>query len=1102
MAITPIVSQIVSPNLQNQILTDQDSSFVENITLTGVFDTEKDVIHAYLYTTENEFQDRLTTNYTTLLSRVKGTTVSSLELDPVKDLESNFYNTGIWKIDYNFLSPIQSGNLELYISEISLDRTELRLDSIQKTPEDLDYVVNSIREKTQSNSFFEGTYLDLGLGQLNLITNSTLDKDTLLVKLYRPLPNTFSIKNRVNIYYKISDPIAYQVEFPVEEVEIDDLIYVKGPNFHINLGEKVNNSTNYTSLQTLATASSTSLINQLNSFLQENRAELNTDYTDYSNFIHFSSAETRLNNFYTKVALIEDYTNVLSTLDSITNSTETDISASKAFYEGGINNMITNFDSYEYYLYYESSSYTWPKSNSTKPYTLYPTGSTEVSNWMAEQIVTASFYDESNADYIYNLIPNYLTQDSSNDKLRLFLEMTGQMFDEIWLYTNAIKNRQDGDNSITGGISIDLVADALRSYGIELYESSFSNSDLYTTLLGVTQNGLTVPPTGSELITTYISASAETTPFNDAQKLIYKRLYHNLPLLLKKKGTISGLRVLLNCFGIPDTTVRISEFGGKDKNQNTWDYNYNQFNYTYKTNGSEYITTPWLGTPFISVWQPTSPIELPLIPSGEYDMIVEWGDGTYDSITAWDDAAKTHNYADNRNYVVTITGTCKGFAFNNEGYKTSILDVLEWGSLELTTSASFYGASNLGSITLAGGNLPLTAIDFPTISTTSFKRMFSDANSFSGSINNWNTSTVTDMSYTFAGCDYFNTSIDDWNVSNVTTMNSMFGNFDESTTSNFNQPLSSWDTGNVIDMTQMFATAADFNQDIGGWNVASAQTMSYMFYGAENFNNGGSNSINTWDTSAVTSMLGMFKGCSNFNQNIQNWNVSNVTTMQSMFENCTIFDQPLDSWNTVNLTNTSYMFSNATSFDKPLNGWDTSALTNTSNMFNGATSFNKDLTNWDMSNVTLMNGMFNGATSFNNEGMSTIDSWVFPAVTDISYLFYGASAFNQPIGPWNTQAIVNMVSTFENATSFNQNLSTWDFRNVIDMTNFISNSGMDTGNYDALLNKIATQATTVGVQIGVTLSAINIYRTAASSAAYTTLTNAPYNWTILDAGIR
>ena len=44
---------------------------------------------------------------------------------------------------------------------------------------------------------------------------------------------------------------------------------------------------------------------------------------------------------------------------------------------------------------------------------------------------------------------------------------------------------------------------------------------------------------------------------------LYKRIYHNIPLLLKKKGTISGLRALITAYGIPSTILRINEFGGK-----------------------------------------------------------------------------------------------------------------------------------------------------------------------------------------------------------------------------------------------------------------------------------------------------------------------------------------------------------------------------------------------------------------------------------------------------------------------------------------------------------------------------------------------------------
>ena len=39
-------------------------------------------------------------------------------------------------------------------------------------------------------------------------------------------------------------------------------------------------------------------INQIESFLAEKSIEISIDYTDFSNFIHFSSAYQRLLNFY------------------------------------------------------------------------------------------------------------------------------------------------------------------------------------------------------------------------------------------------------------------------------------------------------------------------------------------------------------------------------------------------------------------------------------------------------------------------------------------------------------------------------------------------------------------------------------------------------------------------------------------------------------------------------------------------------------------------------------------------------------------------------------------------------------------------------------
>ena len=73
-------------------------------------------------------------------------------------------------------------------------------------------------------------------------------------------------------------------------------------------------------------------------------------------------------------------------------------------------------------------------------------------------------------------------------------------------------------------------------------------------------------------------------PSRYVNKSVYKRIYHNIPYLLKTKGTVAGLRALITSYGIPDTILRISEFGGKDRNESQ-DYDLKQdvFNYAFDT---------------------------------------------------------------------------------------------------------------------------------------------------------------------------------------------------------------------------------------------------------------------------------------------------------------------------------------------------------------------------------------------------------------------------------------------------------------------------------------------------------------------------------------
>jgi len=586
---TPQILPILPLNTEGQELTSVDESNISTISVSSKYNTETDYIQAYLYDVNDNLISRLTTNYSVTSGKISGSSTSQINLDPAQDLASNNYTQGIYKINYNFLSNLIIGSPTFNITEISSDRTELRVSNSSLDPTALQAVSITLTNFLNSTETFQGFDLDFNSDTLLLATNVGFDGTAILIKLYQPLPSNLGTRSTFNFVEKKSEPVAYRVEYPQEELPSAQQIYLKGPNLNIQTQQETNNSTEFQTIDSIYSSSDINLSNQLNSILVERRAELNTDYTNFSNFVFFSSIEQRLINFYEKASLIENYNSQITSLSTIPNSIEA--SSSKAVYQSRINDLVTNFDGYDYFLYFDSGSQSWPKSTSTQPYTLYSTGSAQVISWYNTQLTSASLYDEQNQNYIYNIYPQYITEDSDNDQFKLFNEMVAQMFDQIWLYTQAVENRQDGDNRLSEGISIDLAADALRSYGITLYESNLSNNDLYTTYLGINATGGTLPPTGSEWITNYVTASAETTPFNDAQKLVYKRLYHNLPYLLKKKGTIAGLQLLIDCFGVPDTILRIYEYGGKDKKSNTWDQWQNEFNYAFDTKGTNYISS-------------------------------------------------------------------------------------------------------------------------------------------------------------------------------------------------------------------------------------------------------------------------------------------------------------------------------------------------------------------------------------------------------------------------------------------------------------------------------------------------------------------------------
>jgi len=93
--------------------------------------------------------------------------------------------------------------------------------------------------------------------------------------------------------------------------------------------------------------------------------------------------------------------------------------------------------------------------------------------------------------------------------------------------------------------------------------------------------------------------------------------------------------------------------------------------------------------------------------------------------------------------------------------------------------------------------------------------------------------------------------------------------------------------------------------------------------------------------------------------------------------------------------------------------------TNMSYMFWEATSFNQPLEQWDVSSVNDMSWMFEGATLFNQP----LEQWDVSSVSDMRGMFWAATSFNQPLEQWDVSNAKNMDSMFNGATSLSKQLS-------------------------------------------------------------------------------
>lgn len=640
----PISASIIQINpetLFNDGFELTDQNIIPSQELVGSFIPEKNKIEFYIYDANVSL---LSSNYDfrdwSITQNSSTTTLTSTDiigLDPSKDIFDSGFDIGSLYAVYNFINPELNSNSTqtYYISDISSNRTELRLKSNFITNEQISSSFIEFSTKLNNPAYFDEFYISFGNNEYQIGINAQLEtsgsQSSILIKLYDALPDQYQVKDEVYVVTKVAETQAFNVSFEDTPFSLDTLTYLQGPNTNLNIKDFVNNSTTLLSKSDLLSSPSTSSIFNLQNILNQNGVQItpNYSYDTFDEFVNFSSAKKRIENFVEKVSQIQTYQSDINALGSITGSTSASysVSSSVTSLTTNIENIIQNFDGYEYYLYYTTSSYSYPKTGSFYPYTLLSTNSSQVLNWLGSDnesspyyggiILSASFYDNNNQNWLYYTIPEFIRDNSNNNQYIEFCNMVGQHFDELWLYTKTITQKLNSTNNLEDGVPLKLAEEVIRSFGFEGYGNNYNNQDNFIGLVGENDFDY-VPPTGSELITSYIAVNRGGIinywypnytfpnyvqqfiiqgfpyPIDNVSKEIFKRLYHNMAYLVKKKGTISGLRQLINIWGVPDTILRINEFGGKDQNESTYDQWYNRYSYAYTPLDTSTAVFPWM----------------------------------------------------------------------------------------------------------------------------------------------------------------------------------------------------------------------------------------------------------------------------------------------------------------------------------------------------------------------------------------------------------------------------------------------------------------------------------------------------------------------------
>lgn len=518
-----------------------------------------------------------------------------LFLDVKEDVNKLEYRGGVFRFVYNFLYDIVgSYNTDkLFISEISPSRRELKL-KLQSPDreESITELENLFRLFLDEKTFYLNLVLNFGQNKIIPIANIASDGSatTLFIKLFDPLPEDIQNQTLVWVAREILPPYidSVQIDYSFENININT---IRGPKTDLDELNWNRIESTYKSWTNLL-SSTNNVSNKIENFINSVRfgTELNLDFTQFKNFVYYGSAKERVDNFFFKIKLLEYYNSLVEKLElnAINNTSEI------LSYSNSINSIIRSFDAFERYLYYGDSdnfvkttkqfnegiinpypkylrnavdfrwidwAQLWVGANVIweRPGTLgnvrvlNESDSPEVAEWYSALSSFANEYDELNNSQLLKTIPEHILIDPANEPYILFVNMIGHYYDNIWIYIENFNKKNTQEHNPSIGKPSDLLPYIAKQYNWMLSNNN-NTKELWEYFFNLTEE--------DQLKTYDNSLSNNTLNPSESTKHVWARIINNLPYLLKTKGSARSVKALFSTFGIPESIIRIKEYGG------------------------------------------------------------------------------------------------------------------------------------------------------------------------------------------------------------------------------------------------------------------------------------------------------------------------------------------------------------------------------------------------------------------------------------------------------------------------------------------------------------------------------------------------------------